>query len=225
MFAPRRSRRRGLAEPWREAICRLRFFEAGHVVVAWKHGLKVHRVTIVPTPGFRGHIWHANPLRGIHLDYDGSDRARLRAEVGIIVCLAGPEAQWRFSPRSWRLYHGATDHEMAVDLAISINGSNEASSAHLAPRDNLQRVIGQMKAFLLDKCRPIIPGPVPTINLTDDELAAVTAAIRRAIEDDRFPHAPRLNPLRAALGKFEAASEPAPLQKAPPAAKVDKPAR
>jgi hypothetical protein len=47
---------------------------------------------------------------------------------------------------------------------------------------------------------------VPTINLTDDELAAVTAAIRRAIEDDRFPHAPRLDPLRAVLGKFEAAS-------------------
>jgi hypothetical protein len=39
---------------------------------------------------------------------------------------------------------------------------------------------------------------VPTINLTDDELA-LTAAIRRAIEDDRFPHAPRLDPLRAAL--------------------------
>ena len=29
--------------------------------------------------------------------------------------------------------------------------------------------------------------PVPTINLTADELAAVTAAIRRVIEDDRFP--------------------------------------
>jgi hypothetical protein len=28
---------------------------------------------------------------------------------------------------------------------------------------------------------------VPTIELTADELAAVTAAIRRAIEDDRFP--------------------------------------
>jgi hypothetical protein len=50
--------------------------------------------------------------------------------------------------------------------------------------------------------------PVPTINLTADELAAVTAAIRRAIEDDRFPHAPRLDPLRAALGKFETASKP-----------------
>jgi hypothetical protein len=44
-----------------------------------------------------------------------------------------------------------------------------------------------------------------TINLTDDELAAVTAAIRRAIEDDRFPHAPRLDPLRAALAKLDAA--------------------
>ena len=66
--------------------------------------------------------------------------------------------------------------------------------------------------------------PVPTINLTADELAAVTAAIRRAIEDDRFPHAPRLDPLRAALGKFEAALEPTPLPKDPPPAK-DKLAR
>jgi hypothetical protein len=47
---------------------------------------------------------------------------------------------------------------------------------------------------------------MPTINLTDDELAAVTAAIRRLIEDDRFPHAPRLDPLKAALGKFHAAT-------------------
>jgi hypothetical protein len=47
---------------------------------------------------------------------------------------------------------------------------------------------------------------VPTIDLPDDELAAVTAAIRRAIEDDKFPHAPRLDPLRAALARLEAAA-------------------
>jgi hypothetical protein len=46
---------------------------------------------------------------------------------------------------------------------------------------------------------------MPTIDLTDDEVAAVTAAIRRAIEDDKFPHAPRLDPLRAALARFDAA--------------------
>ena len=67
-------------------------------------------------------------------------------------------------------------------------------------------------------------GTVPAINLTDDELAAVTALIRRTIEEDRFPHAPRLDPLRAALGKFDAASEPTPLPTAPPPPK-DKRAR
>ena len=63
---------------------------------------------------------------------------------------------------------------------------------------------------------------MPTINLTDDELVAVTATVRRAIENDRFPHAPRLDPLRAALGKFEAAPAPTSLAKAPPPAKADK---
>ena len=66
---------------------------------------------------------------------------------------------------------------------------------------------------------------VPTINLADDEFAATAAAIRRAIKDDRFPHAPRLDPLPAALGKFEAAPELTPPPEAPPPAKVDKRAR
>jgi hypothetical protein len=61
---------------------------------------------------------------------------------------------------------------------------------------------------------------MPTINLPDDELAAVTAAIRGVIEYDKYPHAPRLDPLRAALGKLEAASE-----LPPPPAKADKRAR
>jgi hypothetical protein len=64
---------------------------------------------------------------------------------------------------------------------------------------------------------------MPTIDLPDDELAAVTAATRRAIEDDRYRRAPRLDPLRAALARFEAASKPAP--KAPPPAKANKGAR
>jgi hypothetical protein len=66
---------------------------------------------------------------------------------------------------------------------------------------------------------------VPTIDLTDDELAAVAATVRRAIETDRFPHAPRLDPLRAALGKMDAEAEPTARSKAPPPAKADKRAR
>jgi hypothetical protein len=45
------------------------------------------------------------------------------------------------------------------------------------------------------------PG-VPTINLTDDEHAAVAAAIGRAIDEDRFPRAPA--PRSAQLGAGEA---------------------
>ena len=66
---------------------------------------------------------------------------------------------------------------------------------------------------------------MPTISLNDDELAAVVAAFRRAIEDDKFPHAPRLDPLKAALGKLAAAAEPTPHPKAPAAVKADKRAR
>jgi hypothetical protein len=46
--------------------------------------------------------------------------------------------------------------------------------------------------------------PLPTIDFTDDEHAAVTAAIRRLIEQDRFPLATRLEPLRSALAKLDA---------------------
>jgi hypothetical protein len=47
----------------------------------------------------------------------------------------------------------------------------------------------------------------------------------RPVPTNRYPHAPRLDPLRAALGKFDAASEPTPHPKAAPPAKADKPAR
>jgi hypothetical protein len=56
---------------------------------------------------------------------------------------------------------------------------------------------------------------MPIIDLTDDEHAAVTAAVRRTLNDDKFPHAPRLKPLRSALAKLDPASAPKP----PPAPK------
>jgi hypothetical protein len=80
---------------------------------------------------------------------------------------------------------------------------------------------------------------VPTVDLPDDELAAVTAAIRGVIEGDRYPHAPRLDPLRAALARLDAAEaakdlkaarpeaerKASPNETAPPLAKAAKRAR
>jgi hypothetical protein len=49
---------------------------------------------------------------------------------------------------------------------------------------------------------------MPTIDLTHDKLAAVTAALRRLIDEDRFPRALRLDPLRSALAKLETRQTP-----------------
>jgi hypothetical protein len=60
---------------------------------------------------------------------------------------------------------------------------------------------------------------MPSIDLTDEELAALASLVRRALEQDRFPLAARLLPLRSAFPKLEAAiPEPQP-PKAPQAGK------
>lgn len=41
------------------------------------------------------------------------------------------------------------------------------------------------------------------VDLEDDELAAVIAALRRVIGDDRYPLSPRLGPLKSALAKLD----------------------
>jgi hypothetical protein len=57
-------------------------------------------------------------------------------------------------------------------------------------------------------------------DVSHEEHAAVTAAIWRAIEQDRFPLAPRLEPLRSALAKLDPAAAAA--LRRPPAAKSAK---
>jgi hypothetical protein len=44
---------------------------------------------------------------------------------------------------------------------------------------------------------------MPKPDLTDDELAAVTAALRKLIAEDKFPFSPRLRPLKSALAKLD----------------------
>jgi hypothetical protein len=54
------------------------------------------------------------------------------------------------------------------------------------------------------------------IDLTDDERVAVVAAVRKALADDPFPHAPRLEALQSALAKLDPASVPRPLPRFKP---------
>jgi len=49
---------------------------------------------------------------------------------------------------------------------------------------------------------------MPVLDLTDDELAAVIAALKEKLDRDRSPRAPRLEPFRAALAKLNPKSTP-----------------
>jgi hypothetical protein len=51
---------------------------------------------------------------------------------------------------------------------------------------------------------------MPTIDLSDDELAAVIAALEEAINRDRYHLAPRLEPFRRTLAKLDPKSVPKP---------------
>lgn len=57
---------------------------------------------------------------------------------------------------------------------------------------------------------------MPPIDLTDDELAAVIAALKEKIDRDRYPRTPRLEPLWAALAKLDPSSVPRPAAPKPP---------
>jgi hypothetical protein len=135
------------------------YHEAGHAVIAWKSGIKVKSVTIVPGDGFDGQVDQASPLRGINLEFDGSDRARIRAEAAIVISLAEPLAQRRFSPRSWHSYHGATDHAVVTELAMRVSGSQEQMQAfvywlRLVARDMvalLWPIIEKVAAALIER--------------------------------------------------------------------------
>ncbi len=58
------------------------FHEAGHAVASWRHGLKVHSATIVPTAEFQGLVVHDNPLHGLRLKWDDSARAQPSRAIG-----------------------------------------------------------------------------------------------------------------------------------------------
>jgi hypothetical protein len=49
---------------------------------------------------------------------------------------------------------------------------------------------------------------MPTIDLDDDELAAVISALKETLNRDRYHLAPRLEPFRRALARLDPASVP-----------------
>ena len=101
-----------------------------------------------------------------------SARVRQQVEFEIVVCLAGPEAQQRHSPRSWRSHHGAYDYRQAVDLASRVNSSDEAVYASL---DWLAIVTRNEIAALWPQVEMVAQALVDRRTLTAAEVKALLA--------------------------------------------------
>jgi hypothetical protein len=108
------------------------YHEAGHVVAYWDlTGGAPMRATIEPSVGQLGRVDYKSLINKPHLDIGHSNKMRLRAEHSIMIKLAGPIAQQRYSSRSIRDYHASHDWLTAVDLARRLNDSERAAMAYI----------------------------------------------------------------------------------------------
>ena len=107
------------------------YHEVGHALSAWNNGIPFRKdaPTIVSGDGYEGRLQIM--LRGCHWDVDKSDRARVKMERFVQVCLAGPAAQRRFKPSSFRQKNGSEDYRMATNAINYFVSSKEESDAYL----------------------------------------------------------------------------------------------
>jgi hypothetical protein len=110
------------------------YHEAGHAVAAWRLGIALGRkgVTIVPdeaagTGGSSAHRGIIDPS----IEYDTSDRNRIRAEKTVQSFLAGEVAQRRYNPRSVRNHHGYFDRHEAINTLSYFTNEEEELRAWL----------------------------------------------------------------------------------------------
>ena len=72
------------------------------------------------------------------------------AEQVIKICYAGPLAQQRYRPRSWRRYHGASDFDLAADLGLRVCGSSKQATVFLRWLEIVTREMVQNNWFNIE---------------------------------------------------------------------------
>jgi hypothetical protein len=89
------------------------YHEAGHAVVAYRLGIEVRRVSVVPEGhGNAGYCEYGSVFGGENLD-------RV-----IQISLAGAAAQQRFNRRSFRRWHARRDYDRALGLSRYVAGAS-----------------------------------------------------------------------------------------------------
>src|SRR5437867_1296774 len=100
------------------------YHEAGHAVAAHRLHVLIREVSVEPDQFSSRHVRHQR-LVSKTIEYDRSDRNRMRMERRVIICHAGMEAQRKFNPRSVRHYHAHSDYQTAGAAVEHFSTSDE----------------------------------------------------------------------------------------------------
>jgi len=107
------------------------YHEAGHAVVAWDQGLRIHRGTIHADGNSPGHVLHSWGVPAILFESGSGQSLRTAVERNVRAALAGEVAQRRAAPKSIRSFDGAGDRENIADLLVALHGyNNERINVH-----------------------------------------------------------------------------------------------
>jgi hypothetical protein len=106
------------------------YHEAGHAVAAFHVGVKTRAILVIARDGSPGRHSLGSYIAGMRAGLGRSPQAQRHAENMALVCLAGPAAQRRFSPKSMRRYHGESDRRLAIDLLSRFTNSDEELRAY-----------------------------------------------------------------------------------------------
>lgn len=107
------------------------YHEAGHAVAAFKQGIGIRRISIMAEAGRDGFVHHAPVMGRYRPDWDNSPQVRVRGERVIRICLAGPAAQRKFNPRTYRHWHAQGDFEQAAVMMSYLAAPGEHERAYM----------------------------------------------------------------------------------------------
>ena len=106
------------------------YHEAGHAVAAWRTGVRIKALSIVPQDDTDGRMTHVQYFKGQEVEASNSEATRRRIENMAIVCCAGGWAQRRFHPRSqWRIGTQG-DYAQCEDLLSRLVGYTDTAQAY-----------------------------------------------------------------------------------------------
>ncbi len=173
------------------------YHEAGHAVAAWDVLVRAKSLSIIPdlSDGSLGRHITGPYFTNMRPDLDHSPRVQRRLENKALVCLAGPAAQRRFSPRGYRWVHGEGDYRQAVELLSYISPESKELGAYIGlidirarnfvRRDDMWAAIEAVAAALLDR------GEIPGREIKPIIQRGIQRAVDEHLRKARAARAPR----------------------------------